>query len=212
MNIAIVIPSGDMIHADTAASLLQLMMFTMSNTTHEMALINPRSSLVQKGRWMGVKQALEMNADAVLFIDSDQTFPADGLVKLINHRKSFIGAASLTRRPPIEYTAKDATGRRVNVAALTGIHQVASNGFSFCLIHTKLFHKRGEPWFNVEFKDGKWISEDESFCRDVGVNVWIDADLSMDVGHIGTHEYKTNNRHLPQWAVDLLNTDERARR
>jgi hypothetical protein len=193
MQVAIVIPSGDMVHTDFAMSLVQLMSYTTMMTKDvATAIINPRSSMVQKGRWAGVKSALEINADKIMFIDSDQTFPADGLVRLLNHNKPVVGASYRKRQDEVEYTARTMTGEHIDFRKFkrhSGLYITSSNGLGFTLIDASVFKKMPEPWFDVSFEDGEWISEDESFCEECGEKIYIDVDLTMQIGHIGTKIY-----------------------
>lgn len=192
MRIAIVIPSGDMVHTDFAMSLTNLVAHSIKSC--EVTIINPRSSMIPKGRWDGVKQALSIGADYILFIDSDQTFPPHALMHLLQRNRPIIGATCLTRREPIEYTARDAEGSRIDFSNLTGVHPVTSNGFPFCLINAKVFQRIPEPWFAIGYNPntGKWVSEDEYFCHQVaakGYTVYVDADLTKQIGHLGVYEY-----------------------
>lgn len=196
MQIAIVIPSNDMVHADFAFSLAKLIgHHSITRPTDLLAVVNPRSSLVQKGRTDGVNHALAFDADFILFIDSDQTFPPDALERLIDHQLPIVGAASVTRRPPIEYTTRNSKGERINIGEYEGLVQVATNGFAFCLIDAKVFREIPlHQWFvtAVMPDDHRWISEDESFCFQAAaknVPVWVDADLSKEIGHVGQHVF-----------------------
>lgn len=192
MRIAIIVPSPDMVHTDFAMSLTNMVTYTSMQQRYQLGIINPRSSLVQKGRWDGVRQALELGADKILFIDSDQTFPPDALVRLLHRDKDIVGATYRLRHEEVEYTARDAHGDRIDFSQREGLHQVASNGLGFTLIDTEVFKKLPQPWFNVSMIDGRWISEDESFFHDAeneGYKVWVDADLTKEVGHVGIKCY-----------------------
>jgi len=191
MKVAIVIPSGDMVHTDFAMCLTRLVATSMGAGIQPM-IINPKSSLVQKGRWSGVRQALDHNVDKVLFIDSDQTFPANALIRLLSHNKKFVSATCRLRQDKIEYAARGENGERINMSHYTGLRQVTSVGFAFSLIDAELFNKIDEPWFNVVFNNGQWVSEDESFCHaaiEAGYYIDVDANLTKEIGHIGVKTY-----------------------
>ena len=139
---------------------------------------------------MGVETALANNCDKILFIDSDQTFSHDALERLLSSNKDIIGAASLTRKDPIQYTCKDEDGERINFREKSGLVEVHTNGFPMTLIDAKVFDKIPKPYFTVTYDNGAWIGEDESFChaaREAGYKIWIDADVK--VGHLGVREY-----------------------
>ena len=193
MQVAIVIPSGDMVHTDFAMSLVSLVSYTTVMTEDiSVALINPRSSMVQKGRYKGVRQAIDMGADKIMFIDSDQTFPADGLVRLLNHDKPVVGASYRKRQDEIYYTARTRTGEHIDFRkfkSYSGLFITSSNGLGFTLIDAAVFKRMPEPWFDVSFENGEWISEDESFCIECGEKIYIDVDLTMQIGHVGSHVF-----------------------
>lgn len=185
MKISIIVPSGDMLHADFAFCLANLVRYT----SHELMLVNPKSSLVQKGRYDGVQEALQRNPDAILFIDSDQTFQPFALDSLIKHRLPIVGASCRQRLEKGEYTARDKAGKRIDMTRQSGVIEVYSNGFPFCLIASEVFRKVPEPWFKVTFKNG-WVSEDENFCheaRKAGYKIYVDT--SIKIGHIGQKVY-----------------------
>lgn len=192
MRVAIVTPSNDMVHADYAFCLAQLVAHS-SRAGVELALINPRSSLVQKGRWQGVKDALAAGASHILFIDSDQTFPANALLRLLAHKKPFVGAAPVTRREPIRGTALSNTNARHDFKGMTGLHEVKAMGLGFCLVETGVFTDiPADLWFSVQLDGGRWVSEDENLCQRVRLRsnkILVDADLTQEVGHIGTRVY-----------------------
>lgn len=190
MKIGIIVPSGDMVHADFAICLARIIAWEVSN--NQIVVINSKSSIVQKGRYDGVRQALDIGCDKILFIDSDQTFPHDALSTLLKDRKKIVTATCKMRNGVDQYTARDFNGNRIDFSQRKGLHEVASNGFPFALIDAEVFRKVPEPWFTVTFDNGRWIGEDESFfhaARKAGYKVWVNADLTKQIGHLGTKEY-----------------------
>lgn len=192
IHISIVYPSSDMLHAQFCGSLVSMVAYSQSLGIMVTA-VNPRCSLVQIGRLIGVETSLKNKADKILFIDSDQTFPPDALARLIKAQKPIVGAASLTRAEPIRYTCKDENGERIDFSEKTGLQKVRTNGFPMTLIDSQVFKEIPKPWFEVTYnkETGIWTGEDEHFCheaRKLGYDIWIDADLK--IGHLGTKEYK----------------------
>ena len=192
MKIAIIVPSRDTLHADFAFSLANLMCHTMKKKPEvELACINPKSSLIQKSRWQGVQNALGLGVDKILFIDSDQTFPADALIRLLAHGEDLVGATCMRRVPPFQWTAtKDGTSLS---EYSIGLNEVDSNGFPFCLVSAEVFQAvHPDNWFRVTCVTGQWTGEDQNFCqeaKDAGYKVMVDADLSKEIGHIGLKIY-----------------------
>ena len=191
LKVAIVYPSSDMLHAQFCGSLVNLVAFSASLGI-QVSIINPRCSLVQIGRLIGVETAIANGFDKILFIDSDQTFSHDALKRLLDAKKDIIGAASLTRKEPIQYTCKDEQGERIDFSNKEGLVKVHTNGFPMTLIDCSVFTKIEKPYFDVSYNSetNRWTGEDESFChaaRKQGYDIWIDADVK--VGHLGIKEY-----------------------
>lgn len=177
------LPTGDSVKTGFAMSLAMLQGLS------QCAIVNPRSSLVQKSRTDGVMTALLQDPSHILFIDSDQTFPPDALYRLLSHNKKVVGAASVRRDGSGVYTAKDAKGNQVDFKQRKGLHKVHTNGLCFCLVKAEVFQGMNpEDWFPVSYKDDKWIGEDESFCLNSKQNIWVDADIKL--GHIGEKVYE----------------------
>lgn len=129
-------------------------------------------------------RALEWESDYLLWVDSDQTFPTDGLLRLMMHDRPIV-AANYQSRNGGEPTAMDLGGR--SVPRRSGLEEVAAIGFGFCLMKTPILHQVPKPWFATEIGPGGEIvrSEDVHFCmqaRSAGIPVFIDHDVA--VGHI----------------------------
>lgn len=189
LRVAIVYPSGDMLHSQFCGSLVNLVAYSQSKGI-QCVCINPKCSIIQMSRFIGVESALSNQADKILFIDSDQTFQHDALERLLKRGKDIIGAASLTRVEPIRYTCKDENGDRIDFSEKKGVQEVHTNGFPMTLIDSKVFARMDKPYFQVNYDKGHWTGEDEYFChsaRKLGYKIWIDADVK--VGHLGVKEY-----------------------
>jgi hypothetical protein len=67
-------------------------------------------------------------------------------------------------------------------------------GFGCLLIRTEVLGKIGKPYFyNYPRGNGRMMIHDEVFCAralDAGFEIWADAALSREVGHIGRREYR----------------------
>lgn len=196
-KVMIVIPARDMCHTGFALSLAQLMLMMKMQPAPYVGMVHANCSSIDKGRNEGTEIALKQNPSHILYIDSDQTFPPDALFRLLNHDLDIVGATSVTRQYPVEFTARNSDGKRVNVMGKTGLIKVQSNGFPFMLIKRRVFDEIGFPWFESKYNRGPgdtlfYRSEDETFCQRAnraGFTVFVDADLSKQVGHIGMKEF-----------------------
>ncbi len=147
------------------------------------------------------QDALKANADILLFIDDDQTFTADDMLKLIMAQKDVIAGHVYMRIPPFrscvfkwanEEDKKKyyATAEKPSDIGLQnqegiegrGIVEVDAVGFGFVAIKTEVFRKVPQPWFS--WTTGKF-GEDMSFClkaKEHGFKVFAHTDL--DIGHM----------------------------
>jgi hypothetical protein len=190
-RIAIVVPSGDMCHADFAMCLAR-MTASMTADRMQFAVVNPRCSLIQKGRYEGVIAAKKIDATHILMIDSDMTFPPHTALSLLWRDKNVVGTLCHRRRAPYELIGTKAGTRKSrpfrHTDFNTGLQKAGRLGTGVMMIKTSVFADDKAPWFNVSFSGGRWTSEDENFCD--GQVVWCDTDLSAEIGHIGTLEIK----------------------
>lgn len=189
MRIAVVVPSGDLIHADVVGSLLQIFGRT-SMAGHEVAFINPRSSAVQRGRNMGVRAALKMKADLVYWQDSDVVAPADTILRLIGHNKPVVGCSYRRRRPPYTETAETHLGEPVDLNNNKVIGKINRLPGGCILVKASVYRTLRAPWYHMpwDIDAQEIIGEDEFFCdkcRGVDIQPWIDYSLSRELGHIG---------------------------
>jgi hypothetical protein len=202
MNLHICIPSGDLVCADFMMSLssqiMQLFMKPLAADELNVKIVNKRSSLIVDSRESMVEKALLEGATHVLFLDSDMIFPEDALHRLFSRNEPFVAANYVQRSLP---TRPNAIGMLDTVKHTddddTGIEEVKSVGFGLALIRTEVFDAMPRPWFDTYWytnDKGKRliIGEDVYFChkaRHAGYKIYIDQDLSKQVGHVGTMEY-----------------------
>ena len=189
LRICLGVPSGEMVHAKFMLAFVSLM---MQSQHFNLDYINYRSSRITANRNEIVKFARERNSTHLLFIDSDMVFPPYALQELINHDKDIV-CATATKR---EDGPNDPIGTPMTVEeAVTSKRLIKMQfvGMPFMLIKMSVFDKLPEIPFAEPVMDGKLIPEDEFFCRNVlaaGYDIWCDLGLSMQIGHMGTKEYK----------------------
>lgn len=181
------VPSGDMVHADFCFSFAQALAYTLS-AGNRVYICNPKSSLVQIARCEIAAQAKAMGADYTVYLDSDMTFPADTILRLLGHDKDVVCCNAVRKRPPhtsVLDLPKDAYGLvMLETGASTGIMCVKTSVFAHF-----------EPPFQVIWQQEKnaFLGEDYYFamkCMERGIPVYCDADLSKDIGHIGLGVYR----------------------
>ena len=160
-------------------------------------LHNKRGSILANMREDLVKEAIDNGSTHVLFLDSDQTFPADVFHQLIAHKKKIVAANVATKMLPPQPTARLADGVELYTEQdSTGLVEVWRIGTGIMLIDLNVFKREGmeQPWFDQHWnpKLGAYTGEDWSFCEkleNAGVKLYVDQDLSKQVGHVGKLNY-----------------------
>ena len=186
VDVAICVPSGDLVHADFTMALAGMLRSTPG--TIKLAYVTGRSSIVAHARNMCVKSALELGAKHILFLDSDITFPNNTLNRLLHWGKDIVGAVYRRRSEPFEvmgvplvHETRYAEGSLPEMAIIpTGC----------MLIRREVFEALPKPYFRFETDEAndRIVGEDVLFCnmaRQRGFHVYADVSLSMAVGHIG---------------------------
>jgi hypothetical protein len=82
-----------------------------------------------------------------------------------------------------------------------GLEAVDATGFGCLLMQTDVVETLGRPWFRHGLNDGGGdVGEDIMLCRGLqraGYTIWIDHDLSKQVGHIGQYIYQSQVEAVP---------------
>ena len=159
-------------------------------------------ALIQRARNDCVKMALDTGCDDLIFMDSDQEWEPEWVIRLLEKNVDVVGCPV----PKKSDTNIDFNVKRLPEclqASDNGLIRVASVGTGFIRISRFAMEKVWEispeyeggnrMVFDVQLIDGQIISEDTVFCekwRSLGGNVWIDP--TMTCNHIGIKKY-TNN-------------------
>jgi hypothetical protein len=177
------------------------------NTTDAISLKLLQGTLIQNQRADLCLDALREGCTHILFIDSDMTFPQDMIQRLLKHDVDLVAANCARRRMPTGPTAQnyDENGKRKPVYSMpesTGLEEVGSVGTGIMLIKRNVFEGMSEPWFDMpwQYDTRGYMGEDVFFCKkaqELGFKVYIDHDVSKEIGHIGTFEFK----HDHTWIV-----------
>jgi hypothetical protein len=189
-KVAICFPSGDSVHADFALALASLCHLT---APFEATIINAKSSIVAMARNEGVRIAREKDADFILFLDSDMTFPRATLHRLLAHQKDIVGALYTKRVAP--YPLLGASLQPDPNHDERGLVEMRHMPTGCLLIRMPVFDALTQPHFRFLHDEttGEIQGEDYVFCdraRGAGFRVWCDARLSREVGHIGQYIHR----------------------
>jgi hypothetical protein len=193
-RVAICVPSMSTWAAKTAVCHSELGIYS---TLHDIAVktICHECSVISMSRNKLVRLALGFDPACthILWVDSDMTFPYDGLERLLAHDKDVVGAFYNRRMHP--YTT---VGHLLHPADVSkgGLHRADIMPHGFVLAKREVYEKLPPPWYsegydpvyaNADDPDGS-VGEDVSFSRKAvaaGIEIWCDADLTFEVGHIG---------------------------
>ena len=166
------------------------------------------SSLLPESRNRLVVEAIHWEADYMLWMDADHVFPCEALLMLLSRSKLVVGCNYARRFSPTSPTASkhgeddqmDLVWTTKEKAEAKEIEEVAHLGLGLCLVDMRVYalleHKATEegkehfwPLFEISAKpDGiGCIGEDVKYfkmLRDAGVKIFLDHELSWDVGHL----------------------------
>jgi hypothetical protein len=207
VKIALAIPC----HGDTKSKftqcLAEMLIHTMGATFEmdgkriqpEIETFMVSCSLLTESRNRLVAEAINWEADYMLWMDADHVFPRDALVKLLSHNLPVVGCNYARRFSPTAPTAsvENEEGKLELVwSPREGVSEVAHMGLGFCLMDMRVFaamdkHYGGNFWplFVIEPSSNgiTSIGEDVYFfkkIREAGIPIHCDHELSWDVGHI----------------------------
>lgn len=171
-----------------------------------------------------VEQALAAECTDIALMDTDQTYTANTIMKLLSHRKKVISAPVHRRYPPFEAILNRGTiGSYYHVPdeeCYSGkLIEIDSTGTGCILVAAEVFKLLEPPWFTMNKEDlplsrevlkelgKKPVGEDTGFCyrvRTLGYPIFCDT--SIRIGHLGYMEfdrefYEINKKRSGlQWA------------
>lgn len=189
MRLAIAVPAHDSVPALFANDLARMYSVT-SATVPIVTLAMMIGTFVHHAREKLLHDMVELwGATHVLWLDADMTFPPDIALRLLARDVDVVAANYVTRVPPSRPTAKR-DGRHICSLDATGLEAVDHVGMGAFLMKTSVARDIPSPrfWYSTPTE-----TEDVYFCnllRNAGRTIYIDHDVSKDVGHVGTHTYR----------------------
>jgi hypothetical protein len=225
LKIALCIPCHRQTEAKFTHCLAAMIAYTMSQQVlYKGELVTPEietfivsCSLLTETRNRLVVEAINWEADYMLWMDADHIFPRDALLNLLCHGKLVVGCNYARRAEPTAPTASilNAEGKKELVwttkakAQAQEVEEVAHVGLGLCLVDMRVYGVLEQQAVN-EGKEHFWplfridptedgiasIGEDVLYfqkLRDAGIPVHCDHGLSWHVGHL--HEMILTNAH-----------------
>lgn len=190
-RILIGVPCMDMVSAMFTQSLAML----QRPKDCDVAIMLNIGSLVYDSRNQIAKAAIKMEADLVLWIDSDMVFEPDTLVRLladIDEGRDIVSALCFYRRPPygpVGYTRLQVENDEIKeMEKITDynageIIEMDAVGFGCVLMKADpLYELAAGEWFMPT----TWAGEDCAFCvraKKEGYSIYLDTNIKL--GHMG---------------------------
>lgn len=190
LKILIAIPSMDTVAAGFAQSLAMLRKVGLCSVSFVCG------SLIYDARNKLAYQAVQMEADYVMWFDSDMVFKEDTLIRLLKtaeEKKASIVSGLYFRRSapftPVAFdtlTIDDEGAKWTDYKGeLTGVHEVGGIGFGCVLVHADVIHDCFAKYETCFSPIGS-VGEDLSFCwraKQLGYSTYLDCDIKC--GHVG---------------------------
>ena len=161
-----------------------------------------QSSILPQSRDTLANLAITGGYTHILFIDSDMTFPADGLHKLFQHDVDIVTGLCFARKgnhnpciyKAINYENPSKTGNNENITVETDIErpffEIKACGMAFCLIKTSVLLDIRNKNDGDLFRYIDTFGEDLSFCiRALKAGYKIYCDTTIPIGHVGEYVY-----------------------
>lgn len=189
MKLAIAVPAMDTVASVFANDLAKLYAETRL-VLPQVTLAMVTGTFVHQARERLLHDMTELwGATHILWLDSDMTFPADTALRLLRHDKDIVAINYVMRRDNWRPIAKR-DGKRISSLDATGLESVDEIGMGVFLMKTSVVKDIPSPrfWYSTLTE-----TEDLYFCRllrNAGHEIWIDHDLSREVGHVGQITYR----------------------
>jgi hypothetical protein len=207
MRLAITGPTRDTVPASFALHLAQLYATTREQGPWPSVTMGFEvATYVHVGREAALDMAIRCQATHVLWLDTDMAFPPDTAIRLAQHDVPIVGCNYVMRDPQLIWTARRDGRCLATDPASTGLEPVDSVGLAVLLMRTDVVRVLMRPWFRHGWNETTQqdIGEDVLFCRrlrEAGHTIYIDHDVSKEIGHIGQHTFRLTADHQTALAV-----------
>ena len=192
-KLAVCIPTRDTLHSAHALSLVELVKFNTMNgiDTH---VFMDASTILLTQRERLASMAVELDAEYILWLDSDIVFPATTAVRLLAHEEPVVAANYVRRQLPAKGVAYETIGdwqKPLPFKVYDDLVTVQGVGMGCMLMKTEIFTQIPKPWFEFGWSpaSNEFLGEDMILCQkiaEVGHEIKIDTVLSQELRHLGT--------------------------
>ena len=195
-KLAVLIPCRDTLHSAHALALAELVKFnTMNNIDTHVFMDASTILLTQRERL--ATNAVGLNADYMLWLDSDMVFPATTAVRLLAHNELVVAGNYIRRQKPYKGVAYKKIGdweKPLSFDIQDELVSVAGVGMGCLLIKTDIFKELSKPWFDFQWtpSSNDFLGEDMYLCQKItaaGYSIKIDTMISQELHHLGTFAF-----------------------
>jgi len=195
-KLAVLIPCRDTLHSAHALALAELVKFnTMNNIDTHVFMDASTILLTQRERL--ATNAVGLNADYMLWLDSDMVFPATTAVRLLAHNEPVVAGNYIRRQKPYKGVAYKKIGdweKPLSFDVQDELVSVAGVGMGCLLIKTDIFKELSKPWFDFQWtpSSNDFLGEDMYLCQKItaaGYSIKIDTMISQELHHLGTFAF-----------------------
>lgn len=176
------------------------------------ALAHAIGQVISANRNAISEQALETGAQWIWYVDDDQLFEPDTLMRLLDRNVDIVSGLYLQRTAPYiphryapNGTATDKIFTQPLVQGDSGMSQVHAVGAGCFLIKTDVLRALEPPYWRLgQITPDGW-GDDIDFCnraRAVGFNIW--CDLDVPVGHYTVHSVFPSRDENGIWTTRLM--------
>lgn len=153
------------------------------------------TSVLPKARQIAVDHAIQNNFTHILFLDDDMAFSADLYQSLSKHSLPVVAANYSNKSSDPKPQTHGIDGLPLYSHEKIGIEEAGWVGFGAVLIDLASIKDIPKPLFEMRWMEDRqaFIGEDYYFCGKVrahGLKIYIDHDISQNMGHVGDNIYK----------------------
>lgn len=142
----------------------------------------------------------------ILWLETDITFPINGLLRLLRHDKDIVGC---------NHAGRNGDAALQDTEVKNGLVPMQVMGFPFMLTKMKVFEAMQKPYFaepprwmapEIKIRMGDLIKEDEFFCyhaQKAGFGIFCDMTLSLEIGYIRSEVVMLKTEMKPKAKIDV---------
>lgn len=153
----------------------------------ELEMLSASSSDIAGNRERIAERALDIGAEWLFWLDTDQVFPPDALARLIERDLPVVGCNYARRGDPTSPTA-GIYEKGVEVPVWTDedkarkgvVEQAHYMGLGVCLMRADVLHSIERPWFKPPHEDVHFFGK----LLGTGLRFFVDHALSWQIGHV----------------------------